>query len=142
MPPLYLLDTNILVHLIRGDATGEIIRNRYALLMQQERPLLSIVTEAEIKSLALQWTWGEVSCEQMRFFISSFHVLPIQTTRQVEAFATLDAWSRAQGRKMGKNDLWIAATTFIEEAILLTTDSDFDHLNGTFFTVVRVPPVV
>jgi predicted nucleic acid-binding protein len=54
MPTLYLLDTNILVHLIRGDATGQEIRTRYGLLMQEERPILSIATSAEIHSLALQ----------------------------------------------------------------------------------------
>lgn len=139
MPSLYLLDTNILVHLIRGDATGQEIRRRYAFLMQEERPLLSIVTSAEIHSLALQWAWGEGQCEQMRFFLSAFRILPIQTPVLVEAFSTLDAWSRQSGRKMGKNDLWIAATGVLEGATLLTTDNDFDHLSGTFLTVEKLP---
>jgi tRNA(fMet)-specific endonuclease VapC len=139
MPFLYLLDTNILVHLIRGDATGQEIRRRYGLLMQEERPLLSIVTSAEIHSLALQWAWGEGPCEQMRFFLNAFRILPIQTPALIEAFSTLDAWSRQSGRKMGKNDLWIAATGVVEGANLLTTDNDFDHLSGTFLTVEKLP---
>jgi hypothetical protein len=36
---------------------------------------------------------------------------------------------------MGKNDLWIAATAHALNAILLTTDNDFDHLNNIFFEV-------
>ena len=35
-------------------------------------------------------------------------------------------------RKMGKNDLWIAATTAVFNATLLSTDNDFSHLNGQF----------
>lgn len=36
---------------------------------------------------------------------------------------------------MGKNDLWIAATAFLLEGTLLTTDSDFNHLNNEFLKV-------
>jgi predicted nucleic acid-binding protein len=36
--------------------------------------------------------------------------------------------SMTLGVKMGKNDLWIAATTLVIGGALLTTDSDFDHL--------------
>lgn len=32
---------------------------------------------------------------------------------------------------MGKNDVWIAATTKVAGATLLTTDNDFDHLSAT-----------
>jgi tRNA(fMet)-specific endonuclease VapC len=36
---------------------------------------------------------------------------------------------------MGKNDLWIAAVAIVQEAVVLTTDQDFDHLNPTFLRV-------
>lgn len=35
-------------------------------------------------------------------------------------------------RKMGKNDLWIAATAAVHNATLIFTDADFDHLDGLF----------
>ncbi|MGI9065443.1 MAG: hypothetical protein ACR2HX_03440 [Pyrinomonadaceae bacterium] len=41
-------------------------------------------------------------------------------------------------RVMGKNDLWIAATTSVLKAKLLTTDNDFDHLDGVFFEVAFI----
>lgn len=31
---------------------------------------------------------------------------------------------------MGKNDLWIAATAITYNIPLITTDADFDHLDG------------
>jgi len=36
---------------------------------------------------------------------------------------------------MGKNDLWIAATAYTLNATLVTTDTDFDHLDGEFIEV-------
>lgn len=36
---------------------------------------------------------------------------------------------------MGKNDLWIAATASAFGITLVTTDKDFDHLNGVFLEV-------
>jgi tRNA(fMet)-specific endonuclease VapC len=41
-------------------------------------------------------------------------------------------------RKMGKNDLWIAATTAIYNATLLSTDNDFTHLDGVFITFEKI----
>jgi len=41
-------------------------------------------------------------------------------------------------RNMGKNDLWIAATAHVSNAILLTTDRDFDHLNGVYFEAAKI----
>jgi predicted nucleic acid-binding protein len=42
------------------------------------------------------------------------------------------------GVKMGKNDLWIAATTQVIGGVLLTTDGDFDHLSPTRIIVERI----
>jgi tRNA(fMet)-specific endonuclease VapC len=52
--------------------------------------------------------------------------------------ATLDAFSRVKGVKMGKNDLWIAASAYCLNAVLLTEDTDFDHLNNVFIQVAGV----
>ena len=40
-------------------------------------------------------------------------------------YGELDHESELIGRKMGKNDLWIAATAKVSGATLLTTDGDF-----------------
>lgn len=62
-------------------------------------------------------------------------------------YAEIDAFSQNKlpaqplsltARNMGKNDLWIAATASILDAQLLTTDFDFDHLNGVFLNVGKV----
>ncbi|TVR37243.1 MAG: PIN domain-containing protein [Balneolaceae bacterium] len=40
--------------------------------------------------------------------------------------------------KVGKNDLWIAATAHITNSKLVTTDDDFDHLDGVFVELVKL----
>jgi len=39
---------------------------------------------------------------------------------------------------MGKNDLWIAAVAHILGAKLLTSDADFDHLEGVYLDLLRI----
>ena len=54
------------------------------------------------------------------------------------AYAEIELSSIALGVKMGKNDLWIAATTLVIGGVLLTTDADFDHLAPTGVKVERI----
>ena len=42
---------------------------------------------------------------------------------------------------MGKNDLWIASTAALLGLTLVSTDADFDHLNGVFFDIRKINPV-
>ena len=64
MAVLYLLDTNILVHQVRRDACGERIRRLYSPLLAESRPLISIVTEGELRSLGFQLGWGKEKTDQ------------------------------------------------------------------------------
>lgn len=41
-------------------------------------------------------------------------------------------------RNMGKNDLWIAATSSHYELTLLTTDNDFRHLDKTYLKLEEI----
>ena len=38
---------------------------------------------------------------------------------------------------VGKNDLWIAATAYVTNSKLVTTDNDFDHLNRVFIYLIK-----
>lgn len=138
MTALYLLDTNILVHLVRGDALGQRIQATYAPLMAERRPLISVVTDGELRSLTYQFDWGNERLEQVLFLLGYFQRMPIDTPDVLRAYVVIDADSRRNGRRMGKNDLWIAATTHVTGATLLTSDEDFDHLDPVFLSQVRV----
>jgi predicted nucleic acid-binding protein len=132
MPSPFLLDTNILVHLIRRDVLGANINLLYAPLLTDPRPAISTVTGGELRSLAYQWNWGEERKEQMRFLLGYFDRVPVDALEIQEAYAVLDAYSESMGRTMGKNDVWIAASAHVTGRSLLTTDRDFDHLHPLF----------
>ncbi len=63
--PQRVLDTNILVHYVRDDATWEVVRTDYQLLVVEPTPVLSIVSAGELRSLARQWRWGSVKLDQL-----------------------------------------------------------------------------
>ncbi len=102
--------------------------------MAEPRPLISGVTEGELRSLAYQWKWGEPKKEKMHFFLSFFWRMPFEKPEVYEAYATIDAWCEERGLPMGKNDLWIAASAHVFQAHLLTTNRGFDRLASTFLT--------
>jgi tRNA(fMet)-specific endonuclease VapC len=139
MGTLYLLDTNILVRLIRQDSFGQYLNTTYSFLTTDPRPLISVVTDGEIRSLAHQWRWGRQKKEQMRFLVGFFRRAPIDDV-VLETYALMDAYSETIGKPMGKNDVWIAAAAFAYDAHLVTTDHDFTHLTPVFITLDLVDP--
>jgi tRNA(fMet)-specific endonuclease VapC len=48
--------------------------------------------------------------------------------------------ARLPPAKMGKNDLWIAATASVLNLALLMMDGEFEHLSGVFLGVHRLMP--
>lgn len=123
-----VLDTNILVHWLRGKEPGARLRADYALGARSPRPIVPIVVKAEIKSLALQFQWGAEKHEALDELLRELPVADISSDYAVAAYAELDAEGRKRGRRMGKNDLWIAAVAKVQGAVILTTDGDFDDL--------------
>lgn len=140
MNDLYLFDSNILVHLIRESALGDYIRQTFRPLVADPRPLISIVTEGELRSLAHQWLWGQRKTSQMHFFLRHLSRVPIDREDVFEAYAMIDAYSESIGRSMGKNDIWIAAAANVMGAIVVTTDTDFDHLQPDLLSVEWIDP--
>ncbi|MBX3397427.1 MAG: type II toxin-antitoxin system VapC family toxin [Gemmataceae bacterium] len=137
----YLLDTNILVHCVRDDDLWAEIRESYQLMLIEPIPLISIVTAAELRSLALQFEWGPEKLDRMEFALGYFIELPVDSRDLVNTYATLDAHLQRSGQKMGKNDLWIAATTILADAVLISTDRDFERLAPTYLRLERMEPV-
>ncbi|MBS1791360.1 MAG: PIN domain-containing protein [Acidobacteria bacterium] len=140
MSDLILFDSNILVHLIRESAIGDYVRQRYQPLIADPRPMISVVTEGELRSLAHQWKWGKQKNDQMRFYLQHFWRVAVDTEDVFAAYAMIDAYSESLGHPMGKNDLWIAAAANATGAILVTTDTDFDHLQSDFLSIDWLDP--
>ena len=77
----------------------------------------------------------------MEFLLGYLSVIPVVTRKLVDHYAEMDAHLQLRGQKLGKNDLWIAATTVSLGARLLTTDRDFDALDPLFLKRDWVSPV-
>jgi tRNA(fMet)-specific endonuclease VapC len=134
----YLLDTNILVHLIRGDALGKAIETNFALAGSLSRSLISVVTVGEMYSLARRWGWGQNKLDQLQALLSQLVWIDLNHPDILETYAELEDISHRAGRSMDKNSLWIAATAKVSGTTLLTLDSDFDHLAAANLSLVRV----
>ncbi len=133
-----VLDTNILVHLLRGDPTGQEIERVYGVAQRAPRAVISVVTKGELKALAYKFGWGSDKHERLDAMLAALPATDISHNSIYEAYANVDVTSMALGVKMGKNDLWIAATTLVLGGVLLTMDADFDHLSPAVLKVERV----
>lgn len=143
--PRYLLDTNILLHYVRGSTLSQQIEAKYHLTTAATNPasvpLISIVSEGEIRKLALEFGWGRAKVEFLERFLEQLVIVPLDAqTGLVQAYARIDDYSQRNGRMMGKNDAWIAATAYVTATTLLTTDHDFDHLDPLFLTRIWIDP--
>jgi predicted nucleic acid-binding protein len=145
----YLLDTGILLGYVRGAAYADYVEHKFGLSQPSSIPLVSVVSRGEIYSLAIQLGWGAQKRQELDALLRRIPVVDINTDRIIQRYAEIDAYSQGKdpgkrlpsgltSRNMGKNDLWIAATTSVLRATLLTTDKDFDHLNGLFLDLVYV----
>ena len=132
--PGYLLDTNILLHAIRGSSTWQDFKAAYDPLMIEPRPTYSVVAEGEIRSIAEQRKWNRVRREQMEFLLGYVRRLDISDADILQSYAAIDSFSLLAGVRMWKNDIWIAATANVTGSVLLTTDRDVEHLHGRFLT--------
>ena len=139
---LYLLDTNILVHCVREDALWAEIREAYQLLLIDPTPMISVVSAGELRSLSEQLSWGKNKLDRMEFILGYFDEMPIDSRNLVEAYAEIDCHLIRRGLRMGKNDLWIAASAVVNNARLLTTDRDFDPLDSHYLSLELIAPKI
>ena len=143
----YLLDTNIVVHLIRESSLSKELRTDYVLFKAPQRLFVSVVVEGELESLALQNQWGSVKMKELNNYLESLITVDIRINSIIKRYAEIDAYSQGKlknrplndsARNMGKNDLWIAATASVLNIPLMTTDNDFAHLDKVFLSLISV----
>lgn len=141
-PPagLVVLDTNVLVHLVRGKATGRKLDSDYGLSTAVQRPIISVTTVGECLSLAKQFNWGSAKINLLLGLFKQLVVADINDSKVLDAYASIDFATRTSGNKMAKNDLWIAAVAVAAGAWVLTTDKDFLPLDPDFLKVEWVDP--
>jgi len=141
-----LFDTNVILYYLTKHSWASQLDQALKPFEKPQLAIISIVTEAEIKSLAIQRGWGDKKLNQLDEFLSLFLKVPIQSKDLIEAYSLIDSYSQHKNgahsypknftsKNMGKNDIWIAATAKVTNALLITNDNDFDHLNDSFIKV-------
>ncbi len=137
----YLLDTNILLIYLRKSALAAKIDKNYQPLSYPNTPVISVVSLGELKSIALQNNWGTKRMDLLNKFVRQFLIADINVSTVIQKYAEIDAYTQGKltgkhlgssSRNMGKNDIWIAATTSVLNACLLTLDHDFGHLKDDY----------
>lgn len=147
-----VIDTCVLIHIVRDTAIGKNCIDTISKLDEEPNIIISVVTKAEMESFALQNQWGVKKIESLEKLLENITVIDINHNdiSLLSHYSQVDAYSKCRGvnnignklnssaRKMGKNDLWIAATASALDVALVTTDGDFDHLTPDFINVIKV----
>lgn len=144
----FLWDTNIILEFIRQSNNFKDFDNKYDFFNPDNLINISVVSAGEILSLSIKLNWGKLKLEKVDSFLSKVKTVPIFNQIILDNYAQIDAYSQSKhptlnlpngmtARNMGKNDIWIAATAHAIGADLVTTDKDFDHLNGVFLHVLN-----
>lgn len=143
----FVIDTNIILHYLKNTDKKKWIINNIGPLQIGNVPIISVVSVAEIKALAAKNNWGNNRTNAIEEFLKELVIIDIKYNELIDAYVQIDTFSQGKSkvkslntssRNMGKNDLWIAATTSLTNSKLITTDNDFGHLNNTFFEVILV----
>jgi len=119
MPTLYLLDTNTVSYVIKGDILR--VRQRLA-RVPMAQVAISVVTEAELRFGVER----RPEAKQLRIAVEEFlvrvTVLPWDSETAAE-YAKLRAALERAGTPIGNLDLMIAAQALAEDAVLVTNDA-------------------
>lgn len=137
---LVILDTNILIHLLRSDSCGTEIERQFSLTSRISRPLISLMTRGEILAFAKKCNWGDRKLTSLDALLQHLVIVNPQQGSIVQTYASIDHYSEKvckPARPLGQNDMWIAATAAETKAWLLTTDGDFDHLTPNFIRRIK-----
>lgn len=143
----YLLDSNIIVIYSRDNDISNLIEQRYQLFNGNHRLFVSVVTLGEINAIIKKLQLGEKRQKNIQRILDSINKIGINFAEIIDRYGDIDAFSQGKlpnkqvaftARNMGKNDLWIAATSSVYDLVLVTTDKDFNHLDGEYLTLAYI----
>lgn len=116
MPDSFLLDSNVLIHVLDLRPAVISLLHRLNDLESSERPAISAMTVYEVLT-------GADSAEQERTvdLLSVFEIIPVTESIAARA-AVIAQWLRTKGQKPAVADTFIAATALLHRRTLVTYD--------------------
>ena len=147
-----IIDTCVIIHIVRDSESGKKCLEELSNFDDEPNIIISVVSKAEIESFSIQNNWGAAKIEKLNKVLTQITYIDISNNDKtlIGAYTEIDAYSKRKmndkngdllsgsDRKMGKNDVWIAATAYALNIPLMTTDGDFNHLNSTFIEVIKI----
>lgn len=143
----YLLDTNIIVIYSRESEIADRIEEKFQLFDKKNSLAISIVTLGELDALIKKLKLGEKRKRKINRILNSVAKIGLNHKEIISRYGDINAFSQGKvqhsgekfsSRNMGKNDMWIAATASVFDLTLITTDQDFDHLNGVYVNLEQI----
>ena len=116
----YLLDTNIIIYLVRNKSILEDSLAKVGvidLFSSQNQLVISIVTVGELQSLALNNSWGHKKMQLLESLLTSFIIADINTEGVIKLYAEIDAFSQCKYNKQ---------------------NATFTHLKDEYLSVISV----
>ncbi|NJO00844.1 MAG: type II toxin-antitoxin system VapC family toxin [Bacteroidia bacterium] len=141
----YILDTCIMLHIVRDSDVWKCVDLEFKPFTDPNEAFLAFVSVGEVLSLAKQLRWKEKKIRRLEEAINKLTILEM-TRETISHYVEIDFYSQGKSedqplppgmtaRNMSKNDLWIAATAVEVNAEIITTDKDFSHLDKVFCKV-------
>lgn len=147
----FLLDTNILLGFVRGAHWAKATYESLEMIKEENLVFTATICRGELLALSEKLGWGEKKRAALESTLYQFTAVGVDKESISKAYARIDAWSRGKAldeepftsppkpaKKMGQNDMWIAAVALMTGATLVTADGDFDHLADSVIPVVKV----
>ena len=124
---IYLLDSNVCIHLLNGRHTALIQRFRQ---YDPRQTVLCSMVKGELLRGALRSQRVELNLERLAIFFAPLKSLPFDDSA-AEHFARIGAELLKRGTPIGPNDLVIAATALANQVTLVTHNTDeFSRVPG------------
>jgi tRNA(fMet)-specific endonuclease VapC len=132
----FVLDTGVLLAMLKKHEVFETISNENNLDGEDVVFLLPLAVKTELICLGKKRSWGNAKMQDIDELIKDF--IPIYPNDQlIPIYVQTELYSVGKDPKnshgnssitMGKNDLWICASSVITNSSFITLDGDFDHL--------------
>ncbi len=123
----FLLDTNVCIRFLNG--RSENIKQKLAKKHPEEIVLCSVV-KAELFYGSLKSRNPEKNLQIQRDFVSRFSSLPFDDNA-AEIYGRIRAKLEMDGKRIGPNDLLIAAISIANNVVLVTHNTDeFNRVDG------------
>ncbi len=126
---IYLLDTNILIYLIKNQPPS--IAHRVNALRAEDRLCMSFVTWAELLKGAERSTRKQEALKRLDVLARQVQVIYPNSSAICRAYAEQIMRLKEAGTPIGANDLWIACHALAEDATLVTHNTrEFERVGG------------